>query len=150
MTARALRTLVTMAVGGVLIVMAFVNAGSVGAAIPDRAFQVMGCNIGDYTCYYARLGGSSQYTYYCNNNYYTCTNGVPDAPPQSQFSQNVSQYCGDGGGTGCVNGSPLFTSTTPVNANGGGLASGGTVNGNILVTSGFVNVGTSLPQHTGD
>lgn len=146
MTARVLRTLVTMVVGGLLIVLALANAGSVGAAVPDRAFQVMGCTIGDYTCYYARLGGGSSYTSYCNSGYYTCTNGVPDAP--QQFAQNVSQYCGDGGGTGCVNGSPLYTSTTPANINGSGLASGSPTNGNILVTSGFANVGTSLPQHT--
>ncbi len=144
MTTRIVRTLVTMTVGALLIVLTLANAGSVGAAIPDRAFQVLGCNIGDYSCYHARLGGVPSSSY-CSNSVYTCTNGVPNTP--AQFSQDVSPYCGDGGGTGCINGSPLFTSTSSVSVTGSGLANGSGVNGNILVTSGFANVGTSLPQH---
>jgi hypothetical protein len=135
MAARVVRTLVMMTVGGLLMVMAFANAGAVGASLPDRAFQVMGCNIGDYTCYYARTGESAAYTYYCNAGYFTCTNGVPDTT--AQYLANVSPYCGDGGGAGCINGSPLYVNTTPVTANGSGLAV------NVVVTSGFVNSGTS-------
>lgn len=146
MTARLLRTIVTLVVSAVLIVLTLATAGSAAAAIPDRAFEVMGCNVGDYSCYFGRFGGvGSSYTSLCKNGNYTCTNGVPDTP--AQFSQNVSPYCGDGGGAGCIGGSPLYTSTKPTEVSGSGLASGSTANGNILVTSGFVNVGTSLPQH---
>ncbi len=133
MIARVPRRLVLMAVGGMLMVLAFASAASVGAAIPDRAFQVMGCDIGDYACYYHRLGGAP-FSSYCNNSAYTCTNGIPEPP--SQYSTNVSPYCGDGGGAGCINGSPLFVSTT-VPSNGSGLTT------NVIVTSGFLNTGTS-------
>ena len=135
MTARVVRTLVTMAVGGLLMVMAFVSAASVGAALPDRNFQVMGCNIGDYTCYYARTGESAAYTYYCNAGYFTCTNGVPDTTVQ--YSTDVSPYCGDGGGAGCINGSPLYVNTATAVSDENGLSQ------NVVVTSGFVKSGTS-------
>lgn len=141
MAARLLRTLALATLGAVLVVLTFAGAGSAEAAIPDRSFQVMGCNIGDYQCYYARLGGGgSTYTYYCQNGYYTCTNGVPDGPALG--TTNGSPYCADGGGTGCIDGSPLFVNIGNV-VNGSGLASGAT-GGNIIVTSGFANAGTSL------
>src|SRR5690242_19391171 len=83
MTARLLRTLVTLAVSVILIVVAVATAGPAAAAIPDRTFQLLGCNVGDYSCFYGKLGGSP-YGYYCSNGYYTCTNGIPDTPPQNQ------------------------------------------------------------------
>lgn len=132
MTARLLRTLVTLAVSAILLVVALATAGPAAAAIPDRTFELLGCNVGDYTCFYSKLGGSP-YGYYCNNNYYSCTAGVPDTPPQNL--KNVSPYCGDGGGTGCINGSPLYVSTTPVGSNGSGLAPA------VIVTTGFVAAG---------
>jgi hypothetical protein len=132
MTARLLRTLVTLAVSVILIVVAVATAGQAAAAIPDRTFQLLGCNVGDYSCFYGKLGGSP-YGYYCSNGYYTCTNGIPDTPPQNQ--QNVSPYCGDGGGTGCINGSPLYVSTGTVVSNSNGLSSA------VVVTSGFVAAG---------
>ena len=83
MTARLLRTIVALVVGAVLIVLTLAMAGSTAAAIPDRTFEVMGCNIGDYACYYARFGGGgSSKTSLCKSGNYTCTNGVPDAPPR--------------------------------------------------------------------
>jgi len=132
MTARLLRTFVTLAVSAILIVVAIATAGPAAAAIPDRTFQILGCNVGDYSCFYSKLGGSP-YEYYCNNGYYTCTNGVPDTPPQNL--QNVSPYCGDGGGTGCLNGSPLYVSTTPAGSNVNGISSA------VVITSGFVAAG---------
>lgn len=139
MIARIVRTLVTMAVGALLIVLALANAGSVGASVPDRAFQVLGCSIGDYNCYYARLGGSP-YSTYCANGYYTCTNGVPNATdtPTDAAATTVT-YCGDNGATGCINGSPLFVSTT-INGGGTGLAS------NVIVSSGFIDAGINRTQ----
>ncbi len=41
MITHGVRKLVTMAVGGLMVVMAFASAGSVGAAIPNHAFQVL-------------------------------------------------------------------------------------------------------------
>ncbi|MGI8689008.1 MAG: hypothetical protein ACR2M3_10550 [Thermomicrobiales bacterium] len=134
MTIHGVRKLVTMAVGGLMIVMAFAGAGSVGAAVPDRAFQVLGCDIGDYTCYSHRLGGASE-SNYCASNVYTCTDGVPNTPPQ--YATDVSPYCGDGGGAGCVNGSPLYVSTTIAPSEGTGLST------NVVVTSNFLNIGTN-------
>lgn len=138
MIARIVRTLVTMAVGALLIVLALANAGSVGASVPDRAFQVLGCTIGDYNCYYARLGGSP-YSTYCANGYYTCTNGVPNAPATTADTATTVTYCGDNGAAGCINGSPLFTSTT-INNSGTGLAT------DVIVSSGFLNTGTIRTQ----
>ncbi len=138
MTARIPRTLVTLAVGAVLIVSALVSAGSVGASIADRAFQVLGCSIGDYNCYYARLGGSP-YATYCSNSYYSCTNGVPNATDTPADTANTPVYCGDSATTGCINGSPLFVSTT-INGGGTGLAA------NVIVSSGFLNTGTNRTQ----
>ncbi len=135
MTARSLRPLVTIAVGVLLAVMAFANAGSVGAAIPDRTFQVMGCDVGDYTCFYHKIGGAPT-TYYCNAGYYTCANGVPTGPEQD--SPNASPYCADGGGVGCLSGSPLYVSKPTAPANGTGTSA------NVVVASNFVNTGTSI------
>ena len=131
MIVRGVRPLVTMAVGMLLVVMAFANAGSVGAAIPDRTFQVMGCDIGDYTCYYHKIGGAPE-TYVCNAGYYTCANGVPIGQQQQQDSPDVSPYCGDGGRTGCLAGSPLFVSTTTASTNANGLSAHVIVAGNIV------------------
>lgn len=139
MTVRGVRPLVTMAVGALLVVMAFASAGSVGAAIPDRTFQVMGCDIGDYACYYHKIGGAPE-TYYCNAGYYTCANGVPTGPQSQQDAPNVSPYCGDGGTTGCLAGSPLFVSRTTVPSNGNGLSA------NVIVAGNFANNGSSGPH----
>ena len=144
---RVLRTLVASAIGAVLLIVTIGTAGTVEASIPDRAFQAMGCSIGDYTCYYSRLGGSS-YTYYCQNGYYTCTNGVPNTPVQNGPNVQGTIYCGDGGATGCVDGSALYTSTNPVDITGTRLAQSGTLTGHVLVTSSFVNVGATLPGHS--
>lgn len=138
MTARTVRTLVTMAVGALLIVLALANAGSVGASVSDRAFQVLGCAVGDYNCYYARLGGSP-YSTYCANGYYTCTNGVPNAANTPANATTTVTYCGDNGAAGCINGSPLYVSTT-INDSGTGLAS------DVIVSSGFLNTGTIRTQ----
>ncbi|MDQ2783562.1 MAG: hypothetical protein M3Y58_01000 [Chloroflexota bacterium] len=134
MATYGVRKLVTMVVGGLMILMAFASAGSVGAAIPNRAFQVLGCDTGDYACYYHRLGGAPE-SNYCTSNVYTCTDGVPNTPPQ--YSTNVSPYCGDGGGVGCVNGSPLYASTTITPSDGTGLTT------DVVVTSNFLNIGTN-------
>ena len=119
MNTHFVRKLVTMAVGGLMVVTAFAGAGSVGAAIPNRAFQVLGCDIGDYACYSHRLGGAPE-SNYCTGSLYTCTDSIPNTPPQ--YSTNVSPYCGDGGGAGCLNGSPLYVSTTIVPSAGTGLS----------------------------
>ena len=146
MTARTVRRLLTAAVGAVLLVATIGSTGTVQAAIQDRAFQAVGCAIGDYTCYYAKLGGSP-YTYYCQNSYYVCTSGIPDSPAKriGQDQLPVNPYCGDAAPAGCANGSALYTSTTPVDQTGTTLANGGTLTGNILVTNNFQAVGTSLP-----
>lgn len=55
---RRLRRLFAVgAIGAALLVVGLGNAGSVSAAIDPVAFQKLGCNNGDYTCYYARLYG---------------------------------------------------------------------------------------------
>lgn len=141
MTTHGVRKLVTMAVGGLMVVMAFAGAGSASAAIPDRAFQALGCDIGDYTCYYHKLGGAPE-SNYCTSNVYTCTNGVPNTPPQ--YSTNVSPYCGDGGGAGCLNGSPLYVSTTIAPSAGSSLAT------NVVVTSNFLNIATNRAHVVSD
>jgi len=141
MTARGVRKLVTMVVGGLMIVMAFAGAGSVGAAIPNRAFQALGCDIGDYACYTHKLGGVSE-SNYCTSGVYTCRDGVPNTPPQ--YSTDVSPYCGDGGGAGCLNGSPLYASTTIAPSAGTGLST------NVVVTSNFLNIGSNRAHVVSD
>jgi|SRR5579885_3415126 len=146
MTARMVRRVLTAAVGAVLLIAAIGSAVTVQAAIQDRAFQAVGCDVGDYTCYYAKLGGSP-YSYYCQNSYYSCTSGIPDTPDRriGQDQQPTNPYCGDAAPAGCANGSVLYTSTTAVDPTGSALANGGTLSGNILVTNNFQNVGTNLP-----
>lgn len=141
MTPYGVRKFVTMAVGGLIVVMAFTNAGSVGAAIPNRAFQAVGCDIGDYACYTHKLGGAPE-SNYCTSSVYTCRDGVPNTPPQ--YSTNVSPYCGDGGGAGCLDGSPLYVSTTIVPSVGTGLST------NVVVTSDFLHIGTSRAHVVSD
>lgn len=58
-----------------LFVIGFGSAGSVSAAIDPVAFQKLGCNNGDLTCYYARLyGGYPLRAPFCDST--GCT--VPD------------------------------------------------------------------------
>ena len=141
MTTHVVRKLVTMAIGGLMVVTAFAGAGSVGAAIPNRAFQALGCDIGDYACYYHKLGGAPE-SNYCTSNVYTCTDGVPNTPPQ--YSTNVSPYCGDGGGAGCITGSPLYASATIAPSAGTGLST------DVVVTSNFLNIGTNKARVVSD
>ncbi len=94
----------------------------------------MGCDIGDYACFYHKIGGAPE-TYSCNVGYDTCANGVPIG--KQQDAPNVSSYCGDGGNTGCLAGSPLFVSRTTVPSNGNGLSA------NVIVAGNFANNGSS-------
>ncbi|MDQ6834130.1 MAG: hypothetical protein M3008_12085 [Chloroflexota bacterium] len=56
------------AIGAALLVIGMGSTGSVSAAIDPVAFQKLGCNNGDYTCYYARLyGGYPLQTPFCDN-----------------------------------------------------------------------------------
>jgi len=56
------------AIGAAILVIGMSSAGSVSAAIDPVAFQKLGCNNGDYTCYYARLyGGYPLRTPFCDN-----------------------------------------------------------------------------------
>jgi hypothetical protein len=55
---RRLRRLFAVgAIAAALLAIALGSAGSVSAAIDPVAFQKLGCNNGDLTCYYARLYG---------------------------------------------------------------------------------------------
>ena len=67
---RRLRRLFAVgAIGAALLVIGLGSAGSVSAAIDPVAFQKLGCNNGDYTCYYARLyGGYPLRAPFCDNN----------------------------------------------------------------------------------
>ena len=56
------------ALGAALFAIAIGSAGSVSAAIDPVAFQKLGCNNGDLSCYYARLyGGYPLRVPYCDN-----------------------------------------------------------------------------------
>ncbi len=67
---RRLRRLFAVgAIGAALLAIGLGSAGSVSAAIDPVAFQKLGCNNGDYTCYYARLyGGYPLRAPFCDNN----------------------------------------------------------------------------------
>lgn len=62
-----------------LFVIAFGSATSVSAAIDPITFQKLGCNNGDYACFYARLyGGYPLRAPYCNGT--DCTVAVVGDP----------------------------------------------------------------------
>src|SRR5689334_23239442 len=56
------------AIGAALLVLGLSSTVSVSAAIDPVAFQKLGCNNGDLTCYYARLyGGYPLRAPFCDN-----------------------------------------------------------------------------------
>ncbi len=57
MFSRLRRLVAVGAIGAALLVVSLGSAGSVSAAIDPIALQKLGCNNGDYNCYYARLYG---------------------------------------------------------------------------------------------
>jgi hypothetical protein len=68
MFGRLRRLLAVGAIGAALFAVAIGSAGSVSAAIDPVAFQKLGCNNGDLSCYYARLYGGYPLTVpYCDN-----------------------------------------------------------------------------------
>ncbi len=127
------RFLVMGAVAAALLVVSLGNAASVSASIDPLTFQKLGCNVGDYNCFYAKLyGGAPLYGNYCDG-YGNCTyNPPPEAlvygsgygSPYSGGYGSVYQYqdgryCGDGQIT-YANG--VYTCTTtgvPLNIIGG-------------------------------
>ncbi len=101
--------------GAMVAVVLAVSVGSVtvSAAVADRAFTAIGCDVGDYTCYYAKMGGgSTANTYYCRTGYYECTNGVPISNIYPTADNGV-QACAGGatytqnGAYGCLYGNPI-------------------------------------------
>src|SRR6185503_3971787 len=76
------RLRIRLAVGAIaaaLFVLSMGSAVSVSAAIDPVAFQKLGCNDGDYACFYARLyGGYPLRAPYCNAN--GCTVAVAGDP----------------------------------------------------------------------
>ncbi len=129
-----------------------VGAMPASAAIADKAFTVVGCNVGDYNCYYSKLGGSSQDAYYCQNSYYPCTGGVLDPGVRIPTAGQETNYCADGaayiqnGIYGCANGNPIGTvtrvSTDPNNPNGNGGPT-------VVVAGNFANAGLGVTNVSG-
>lgn len=125
----------------------------VSAAIADRAFTVLGCEVGDYTCFYAKMGGGgSNDAYFCRNGYYTCENGVPVATV-TQTAGAESQYCAGGaaylqnGTYGCRYGNPIGVDAAAAT---NGIASGS--NGaypTIIVAGNFASAGQGAANTTG-
>lgn len=69
MIRRFSRLIALGALAAALFVATFGSAGSVSAAIDPVAFQKLGCNVNDYSCYYARLyGGVPARVPYCDAN----------------------------------------------------------------------------------
>lgn len=65
---RLRRLLAVGALGAAMLVIGLGSGGSVSAAIDPVAFQKLGCNNGDLTCYYARLyGGYPLRVPFCDN-----------------------------------------------------------------------------------
>ena len=65
---RRLRRLCAVGAIGAALLVGLSSTASVSAAIDPVAFQKLGCNNGDYTCYYARLyGGYPLRAPFCDN-----------------------------------------------------------------------------------
>lgn len=125
----------------------------VSAAIADRAFTAIGCNVGDYTCYYAKMGGGGSInTYYCRTGYYECTNGVPNSNIYPT-ADTGAQTCAGGatyiqtGVYGCVYGNPIGVAVlgTPYSAAAGGT---GTFP-NVIVAGNIASAGLGATNVTG-
>ncbi len=139
--------------GAMVMAMLAVSVGSlsVSAAIADRAFTAIGCNVGDYTCYYAKMGGGGSInTYYCRTGYYDCNNGVPISNIYPTADSGV-QTCAGGatyvqsGAYGCLYGNPIGVTVpgTPYStaADGSGSFPNVIVAGNIAAAGlGATNV----------
>jgi hypothetical protein len=139
-----------VAIGALL--MLTIGAVPASAAIQDRAFTAIGCNVGDYTCFYSKMGGGgSQNSYYCQNAYYPCANGVPVANPQVT-SGPETELCAGGaaylqnGTYGCTFGNPIGTTiqgtSDPSNTN----VSGGAT---VIIAGNFASAGLGATNITG-
>jgi hypothetical protein len=129
-----------------------VGAVPASAAIADKAFTVMGCNVGDYNCYYSKMGGGSPDAYYCQSGYYQCTSGVIDPVTRTTTAGPETNYCVDGaaytqnGIYGCVNGNPIgavaHVSSDPNNVSGNGGPT-------VIIAGNFANAGLGVTNVTG-
>ena len=140
--------------GAAIAALLILTVGTVpaSAAIADKAFTVVGCNVGDYNCFYSKLGGGSQDSYYCQSAYYPCTNGVLDPGTQFPTAGPETNYCQDGaayiqnGIYGCTNGNPIgavaHVSSDPNNPNGNGGPT-------VVVAGNFAKAGLGATNVTG-
>jgi hypothetical protein len=133
-----------------MLLMLGIGAAPASAAIADRAFTVVGCNVGDYTCFYSKMGGASQDPYYCTNGYYDCTNGVPNGTVHTTAGPETD-YCADGaayiqnGNYGCANGNPIGLVAHTVNDSNATTTGGPTV----VVAGNFANAGVGITNVSG-
>jgi hypothetical protein len=68
MIGRLRRLFAVGVIGGALLTIGLISAGPVAADVDPVAFQKLGCNVNDYSCYYARLyGGVPRQIPYCDN-----------------------------------------------------------------------------------
>lgn len=149
---RHLRQLVLA--GAMVAVALALDAGSlpVSAAVADRAFTAVGCAVGDYTCYDAKMGGGgSLATYYCRTGYYECSNGVPITKSYPTADNDV-QTCADGatyiqnGMYGCRYGNPIgMTVPGPYSTTADGSGSFP----NVIIAGNFASAGLGATNVTG-
>jgi len=150
MARRVRQTLIAGAVIAVLLILG-VGVMPASAAIADRAFTAIGCNVGDYNCFYAKMGGT-QDTYYCQTGYYECTNGVTNAPQQFPTAGAATNYCQDGaayvqnGTYGCFNGNPIGAVVHPSTDPNSTTSSGGPT---VVIAGNFASAGLGVKSVTG-
>lgn len=92
---RFVRRIAIAATGIALLVASLATTVSVGAALPNAAFTSVGCDIGNYTCYYNKVGyrtyGYNPYVYasypYVNTAY---------RPFVGSYVYQDNRFCDDG------------------------------------------------------
>jgi hypothetical protein len=149
--ARHIRQTVIAGAAIAMLLVLSVGAMPASAAIADRAFTAIGCNVGDYNCFYAKMGGGAQNTYYCQTGYYDCTNGVPNSKVQITTGPE-SSLCADGaayiqnGTYSCLNGNPIGLIAHVTSDPNNPTASGGPT---VVIAGNFANAGLGVTNVSG-
>lgn len=124
MSVRRVRQGIVGFAAAIVFVLSLAMSTSVGAtSIPDGAYKQVGCNVGNYACYIAKVGGQPYYGYSYSAPYgYGYANAYPYAAPVygngfgygGGYQYTDNRFCGDGQVTSTPSG--YFCTSTGVPA----------------------------------